>query len=118
MAEQYLSGQQRLDLANASPAELLAFCVAVEMEGGDEVSLPVARVEVSRVSRDTTLAVWPRNGRWGRGGISIGGVGCVSIALKMSVLSRDVANRRSYGYTAGCVKPSGEPDGVDAGWQL
>jgi hypothetical protein len=67
MAEQYLSGQQRLDLANASPAELLAFWVAVEMERGDEVSLPIARVEVFRVSRDTTLAVWPRNGRWGRG---------------------------------------------------
>jgi hypothetical protein len=32
MAEQYRGSQHRLDLANASPAELLAFCVAVEME--------------------------------------------------------------------------------------
>jgi hypothetical protein len=32
MAEQYRSGQHRLDLSNASPAELLAFCVAVEAE--------------------------------------------------------------------------------------
>jgi hypothetical protein len=32
MAEQYRSGQHQLDLANASPAQLLAFCVAVEME--------------------------------------------------------------------------------------
>jgi hypothetical protein len=31
IAEQYRSGQHQLDLANASPAELLAFCVAVEM---------------------------------------------------------------------------------------
>jgi hypothetical protein len=34
MAEQYLRGQHRLDLANASPAELLAFCVAAEMVRG------------------------------------------------------------------------------------
>ena len=32
IAKQYRSGQHQLDLANASPAELLAFCVAVEME--------------------------------------------------------------------------------------
>jgi hypothetical protein len=32
MAEEYRDGEHRLDLANASPAELLAFCVAVEME--------------------------------------------------------------------------------------
>jgi hypothetical protein len=32
MAEQYRGGQHRLDLAYASPAELLAFCDAVEME--------------------------------------------------------------------------------------
>jgi hypothetical protein len=32
--------------------------------------------------------------------------------------AREIANRRSYGYTAGCVKSSGEPDDVDAGWQL
>jgi hypothetical protein len=32
MAELYRSGQHRLDLAKASPAELLAFCVAVEIE--------------------------------------------------------------------------------------
>ena len=32
IAVQYRDGQHRLDLANASPAELLAFCVAVEME--------------------------------------------------------------------------------------
>jgi hypothetical protein len=32
MAKLYRSGDHRLDLANASPAELLAFCVAVEME--------------------------------------------------------------------------------------
>jgi hypothetical protein len=38
MAEQYRSGQHRLDIATASPAELLAFCVAVEMERGDEMS--------------------------------------------------------------------------------
>jgi hypothetical protein len=31
MAEQYRSGRHQLDLENASPAELLAFCVAVEM---------------------------------------------------------------------------------------
>ena len=29
IAEQYRGGQRQLDLANASPAELLAFCVAV-----------------------------------------------------------------------------------------
>jgi hypothetical protein len=38
MADQYLSGERRLDLANASLAELLGFCVAVGMERGDEVS--------------------------------------------------------------------------------
>ena len=38
MAEQYRRGQHPLDLANASPAELLGFCVAVEMERGDEMS--------------------------------------------------------------------------------
>ena len=32
MAELYRSGQHRLDLANASPAELLAFCVAGKVE--------------------------------------------------------------------------------------
>ena len=32
MAELYRTGKHRLDLANASPAELLAFCVSVEME--------------------------------------------------------------------------------------
>jgi hypothetical protein len=32
IAEQYRSGQNQLDLANASPAELLAFCVAVEVD--------------------------------------------------------------------------------------
>ena len=32
IAEQYRSGQHQLDFANASPAELLAFCVAVEMD--------------------------------------------------------------------------------------
>ena len=32
IAEQYRSGQHQLDLATASPAQLLAFCVAVEME--------------------------------------------------------------------------------------
>jgi hypothetical protein len=32
MAEQYRDGEHRLDLAKAGPAELLAFCVAVEME--------------------------------------------------------------------------------------
>jgi hypothetical protein len=32
MARLYANGQHRLDLANASPAELLAFCVAVEIE--------------------------------------------------------------------------------------
>jgi hypothetical protein len=32
IAIQYRDGQHRLDLANASPAELLAFCVAVEMK--------------------------------------------------------------------------------------
>jgi len=32
IAEQYRGGQRQLDLANASPAELLAFCVAVEMD--------------------------------------------------------------------------------------
>ena len=37
MAEQYRGGQHRLDLANASPAELLTLCVAVEMEA-DELS--------------------------------------------------------------------------------
>jgi hypothetical protein len=34
MAKQYRDGELRLDLANASPAELLAFCVPVEMESG------------------------------------------------------------------------------------
>ncbi len=32
IAEQYRGGQHQLDLANASRAELLAFCVAVEMD--------------------------------------------------------------------------------------
>jgi hypothetical protein len=32
IAEQYRGGQYQLDLANPSPAELLAFCVAVEMD--------------------------------------------------------------------------------------
>jgi hypothetical protein len=32
IAEQYRGGQHQLDLANASPAELLAYCVAVEMD--------------------------------------------------------------------------------------
>ena len=32
IAEQYRRGQHQLDPANASPAELLAFCVAVEMD--------------------------------------------------------------------------------------
>jgi hypothetical protein len=32
IAQQYRGGQHQLDLANASPAELLAFCVAVEMD--------------------------------------------------------------------------------------
>jgi hypothetical protein len=32
MAELYRTGEHRLDLANASPAELLAFCVSVEIE--------------------------------------------------------------------------------------
>jgi hypothetical protein len=32
IAERYRGGQHQLDLANASPAELLAFCVAVEMD--------------------------------------------------------------------------------------
>jgi hypothetical protein len=34
MARQYRDGQHRPDLAQASPAELLAFCVAVEIEAG------------------------------------------------------------------------------------
>jgi hypothetical protein len=38
MAEEYRDGEHQLDLANASPAELLAFCVAVEMERGDDMS--------------------------------------------------------------------------------
>jgi hypothetical protein len=72
--KQYRDGEHRLDLANASPAELPAFCLAVEMERGDEVSrsagrdqpwsvpnaltgmvqtdcLSIARVGASRVSR-------------------------------------------------------------------
>ena len=32
MAELYRSGQHRIDFANASPAELLAFCVASEVD--------------------------------------------------------------------------------------
>jgi hypothetical protein len=32
MAEQFRSGQHRVDFTNASPAELLAFCVASEIE--------------------------------------------------------------------------------------
>jgi hypothetical protein len=32
IAEQYRGGLHQLDFANASPAELLAFCVAVEMD--------------------------------------------------------------------------------------
>jgi hypothetical protein len=32
MAELYRSGQHRIDFANASPCELLAFCVASEIE--------------------------------------------------------------------------------------
>ena len=37
VAELYRSGEHQLDLANASPRELLAFCVAVEKEA-DELS--------------------------------------------------------------------------------
>jgi hypothetical protein len=32
IAEQYRSGQHQLDLGEASPAELFAFCVSIEME--------------------------------------------------------------------------------------
>ena len=43
MEKQYRDGEHRLDLANASPAELPAFCLAVEMERGDEVSRSAGR---------------------------------------------------------------------------
>jgi hypothetical protein len=35
MAELYRSGQHRIDFANASPVELLAFCVGSEIEDGN-----------------------------------------------------------------------------------
>jgi hypothetical protein len=38
MAELYPSGQHRIDFANASPAELLAFCVASEIEDRNQMS--------------------------------------------------------------------------------
>ena len=43
IAELYRSGQHQLDLALASPIELLAFCVAVEVEA-DEVSASADKV--------------------------------------------------------------------------
>ena len=56
MAEQYRDGQHRLDLANASPGELLAFCDAFEMGRRDEVpgvgrlrpALPIANAAAKR----------------------------------------------------------------------
>lgn len=38
MAELYRSGQHRIDFANASPAELLAFCIANEIEDWNRMS--------------------------------------------------------------------------------
>jgi hypothetical protein len=38
MAELYRSGQHRIDFANASPAELLAFCIANEIEDRNRMS--------------------------------------------------------------------------------
>jgi hypothetical protein len=38
MAELYRSGQHRIDFANASPAELLAFCIASEIEDRNKLS--------------------------------------------------------------------------------
>jgi hypothetical protein len=38
MAELYRSGQHRMDVANASPAELLAVCVANEIEDRNRMS--------------------------------------------------------------------------------
>jgi hypothetical protein len=38
IAEQYRLGHHLLNLANASPAELLAFCIYAEIEHADEVS--------------------------------------------------------------------------------
>jgi hypothetical protein len=70
MAELYRSGQHRIDFANASAFELLAFCVAGEIEDRNKMSgsadgaagccdpvcpkpdcLPIARIGMSRVSR-------------------------------------------------------------------
>jgi hypothetical protein len=82
MAEQYPSGQQRLDLANASPAELLAFCVAVEMERGDEVSLPSRAWRCPACPSTRPWRCGLGTGGGGGEGISIGGVGCVSIAFE------------------------------------
>jgi hypothetical protein len=49
IAEQYRGGQHQLDLANASPAELFAFCVARDPR-------PHAREPVWR--RPSTRAMW------------------------------------------------------------
>jgi hypothetical protein len=38
MAELYRSGQHRMDFANASPAELLAFCIARDIEDRKQMS--------------------------------------------------------------------------------
>jgi hypothetical protein len=38
MAERYRDGEHPPDLASASPAQIPAFCVAVEMEAWDKVS--------------------------------------------------------------------------------
>jgi hypothetical protein len=80
MAELYRSGQHRIDFANASVFELLAFCVAGEIEDRNKMSgsadetkrrggpgccdpvcpkpdcLPIARIGMSRVSRLLPLA--------------------------------------------------------------
>jgi hypothetical protein len=63
MAEQYRDGQHWLDFANASPAELLAFCVAFEMERWDEVPgggrlgpvLPLANAAAKRDDPNLTV---------------------------------------------------------------
>jgi hypothetical protein len=48
IAERYRSGKHQLDLAKASPAELLAFCVAAETDAWDQASHRPARPEPTR----------------------------------------------------------------------
>ena len=84
MTELYRSGQHRLDLSNASLAELLAFCVAVEMERGDKVSgsagwdqgLPVANT----TDRDNSNRLFAHRARRGVPRVPVSAAGAPEFA--------------------------------------